>query len=66
MTIVPNDKALAQLAGRLRAVTADHGLSLGGHFCLALARRDGLPAWTIDQSWKALADAAKVKVVAIR
>ena len=29
MTIVPTDKALAQMAGRLRAVTADHGLSLG-------------------------------------
>jgi PIN domain nuclease of toxin-antitoxin system len=50
MTIVPTDKALAQLAGRLRAVTADDGLSLGDRFCLALARRDGLPAWTSDQS----------------
>jgi PIN domain nuclease of toxin-antitoxin system len=28
MMIVPTDKALAQLAGRLRAVTADHGLRL--------------------------------------
>ena len=46
MTIVPVDKALAQMAGRLRAVTADLGLSLGDRFCLALARRDGLPAWT--------------------
>jgi len=38
------------MAGRLRAVTADHGLSLGDRFCLALAQRDGLPAWTSDQS----------------
>jgi len=60
------DKALAQLAGRLRAVTTDHGLSLGDRFCLALAQRDGLPVWTSDQSWKAVADAAKAKVVAIR
>jgi ribonuclease VapC len=66
MTIVPTDKALAQMAGRLRAVTAGHGLSLGDRFCLALAKRDGLPAWTSDQSWKALADAVKTKVVAIR
>jgi PIN domain nuclease of toxin-antitoxin system len=66
MTIVPTDKALAQLAGRLRAVTADQGLSLGDRFCLALAQRDGLSAWTRDQSWKAGADAAKIKVVAIR
>jgi ribonuclease VapC len=66
MTIVPTDKALAQMAGRLRAATAGHGLSLGDRFCLALAQRDSLPAWTSDQSWKAVADVVKTKVVAIR
>jgi PIN domain nuclease of toxin-antitoxin system len=66
MTIVPVDKALAQLAGRLRAVTAQAGLSLGDRVCLALARRDRLPAWTSDLEWKTIADAAEVKVVAIR
>jgi len=66
MTIVPADKGLAQLAARLRAVTAGHGLSLGDRFCLAMAQRDGLPAWTSEQRWKAVADAAKAKVVAIR
>ncbi|MCF8707930.1 type II toxin-antitoxin system VapC family toxin [Rhizorhapis sp. SPR117] len=66
MTIVPADKALAQLAGRLRAVTADAGLSLGDRFCLALAIRDGLPAWTADKAWRGVADAAKVEVVVIR
>lgn len=66
MTIVPVDKALAQLAGRLRAVTADAGLSLGDRFCLALARRDGLPAWTSDGKWKTIADAAEVKVMSFR
>lgn len=48
MTIVPIDKGLAQLAGRLRAVTAQVGLSPGGRVCLALTRCDGLPAWTSD------------------
>lgn len=66
MTLVPVDKALAQLAGRLRAITGDLGLSLGDRFCLALARRDGLPAWTGDQIWKKIADAAEVKVVTFR
>jgi ribonuclease VapC len=66
MTVVPADKALAQLAGHLRGVTAEAGLSLGDRFCLALARRDGLPAWTGDLEWKKVADAAQVKVVAIR
>lgn len=66
LTIVPVDKALAQLAGRLRAVTASAGLSLGDRFCLAQARRDGLPAWTSDLDWKKIAEAAEVKIVAIR
>ncbi|KHL25373.1 twitching motility protein PilT [Croceibacterium mercuriale] len=66
LTLVPADKALAQIAGRMRAATAEAGLSLGDRFCLALARRDGLPAWTSDQSWRKIADAVEVKVVAIR
>ncbi|KTF67729.1 MULTISPECIES: PIN domain-containing protein [unclassified Sphingomonas] len=66
MTIVPADKALAQIAGRLRAHTAEAGLSLGDRFCLALAKRDGLPAWTSDQNWKKIAEAVDVKVIAIR
>ncbi len=66
LTVVPADKVLAQIAGRLRAATAEAGLSLGDRFCLALARRDGLPAWTSDQNWKRIADAVEVKVVTIR
>ena len=66
LTVVPADKALAQITGRLRAATAEAGLSLGDRFCLALARRDGLPAWTSDQNWKKIADAVEVKVIAIR
>ncbi|WP_333606260.1 type II toxin-antitoxin system VapC family toxin, partial [Novosphingobium sp.] len=60
MTIVDADQALATLAGRLRAVTAEAGLSLGDRFCLALALRDGLPALTADKSWRTIADAAGV------
>lgn len=66
IALVPVDKALAQIAGRLRAATATAGLSLGDRFCLALARRDGLPAWTSDAQWRTIADAVEVKVVAIR
>ena len=66
MTIVPTDKTLAQLAGRLRAVTADAGLSRGDRFCLALAIRDGAPTWTADKAWRTIAEAAKADVVVIR
>lgn len=63
-TMVPADKAVAQSAGRLRVMTVDAGLSLGDRFCVALSQRDGLPAWTSDQTWKKIADA--VDVVTIR
>lgn len=66
VTIVPTDKALGQLAGRLRDVTAEAGLSLGDRFCLALAIRNGLPAWTADKAWRTVADAVGVDVVVIR
>ncbi len=66
IALVPADAELCWEAGRLRAVTVDAGLSLGDRFCLALARRDKLPAWTADRKWKEVADAAEVKVVLIR
>ena len=65
-TLVPADASLAWEAGRLRADTAEAGLSLGDRFCLALAKRDGLPAWTADKVWKTVAGAANVKVFLIR
>ena len=66
MVIIPADKLLARDAGRLRAATASAGLSLGDRFCLALARREGLPAWTADKAWAAIADAVGVETVIIR
>ena len=66
MHIVPADRALAQVAGRLRAVTAKAGLSLGDRFCLALAQREGLTAWTADTAWTVIADILAVRIFSIR
>jgi PIN domain nuclease of toxin-antitoxin system len=66
MAIVDADQGLATIAGRLRAATAEAGLSLGDRFCLALARRDGLPALTADKQWRTVADAVGVTVSVIR
>lgn len=60
------DEALAQSAGRLRAATATAGLSLDDRFCLALALRDGLPAWTADLTWTEVVETVGVKIVTIR
>jgi PIN domain nuclease of toxin-antitoxin system len=66
VTIVEADADLASAAGRLRAVTAGAGLSLGDRFCLALALRDHLPAWTADRQWRTVSDAVDAKIVVIR
>jgi PIN domain nuclease of toxin-antitoxin system len=66
VTIVAADADLARMAGDLRVVTAEAGLSLGDRFCLALALRDGLPAWTADRQWRMVSDAVGVKIVVIR
>lgn len=66
VAIIDADVALATAAGQLRAVTAAAGLSLGDRFCLALARRDGLPALTADRQWRTIAEAAGVEVSVIR
>jgi ribonuclease VapC len=64
--IVPADQGLAHIVGRLRAVTASAGLSLGDRFCLALAKRDGLPAMTADKQWRTVAEAVEAKIHLIR
>ena len=64
--LVPVDTDLAVRAGLLRAATADAGLSAGDRLCLALGAREKMPVWTADPSWKAVGEAADVKVVIIR
>ncbi len=64
--LIDADAGLCWEAGRLRGLTVEAGLSLGDRFCLALAKREKLPVWTADRKWRDIADAAGVKVVAIR
>ncbi len=66
MVVVEADAALGRSAGGLRRVTAGAELSLGDRFCLALAARDRLPAWTADRQWRAIAEAAGAEIVVIR
>lgn len=64
--VVAADDALSWEAGRLRSVTAAAGLSLGDRFCLALAAREAVPAYTADRAWATIADAVGVTVTVIR
>ena len=64
--MVPLDAALSYDAGMLRPITLEGGLSLGDRCCLALARREGLPALTAERRWPLIAEAAGVTVELIR
>lgn len=66
VTLVEADAELARVAGHLRAATSKAGLSLGDRFCLALAKRGGLSAWTADRQWASVAEKIGVDVVVIR
>lgn len=62
----PVDAALSYEAGMLRPLTVEGGLSLGDRYCLALAKREGLPALTAERRWTMIAEAAGVVVEMIR
>ena len=64
--LAPVDAALSYDAGMLRLITLEGGLSLGDRYCLALAKREGLPALTAERRWTAIAAAAQVTVEMIR
>lgn len=64
--LIPADSTLSYEAGLLRSVTLDGGLSLGDRYCLALAKREGLPALTAERRWPQIAGAAGVMIELIR
>lgn len=66
MAVIDADSELAWMAGRLRKTTSVAGLSLGDRFCLALAVRDGLAAWTADRQWRAISGRIDAEIVIIR
>ena len=51
LQVIPFDREQAWLAGSLRRMTRELGLSLGDRACLALARVQGAVALTCDKSW---------------
>ena len=64
--VVPVDAALSYEAGMLRPLTLPGGLSLGDRYCLALAKREGVPALTAERRWPDIAAAADVAIDPVR
>jgi ribonuclease VapC len=66
LQVVPVDIGLSYEAGMLRLSTLRGSLSLGDRYCLALAKREGVPAVTAERRWPDIAAAAGVNVELIR
>ena len=64
--LAPIDTALSYAAGTLRPITIAGGLPLGDRYCLALARREGVPRLTAERRWPSIAIAAGIRGVLIR
>ena len=63
LDVVDFTRPLAEQAGGLVALTRSKGLSLGDRACLALATREGLPAFTADRAWASLAIGVEVRLI---
>jgi ribonuclease VapC len=63
LTTVDFDFELAHRTGLLRSNTLRRGLSLGDRACLALAEREGVPAFTADRSWVGALPDVEVRVI---
>jgi PIN domain nuclease of toxin-antitoxin system len=64
--VAPVDAGLSYDAGMLRPLALKGGLSLGDRYCLALAKRECVPAMTAERRWPDFAGAAGVTVELIR
>ncbi len=57
------DDGLAFDAAALRPATRHVGLSLGDRACLALAKREALPALTTDRAWASLDIGVEIRLI---
>ena len=63
LEIAAFDHELAYTSAALRPATRRLGLSLGDRACLALAKREGLPALTADRAWASLDVGVEIHLV---
>ena len=61
--VVDFTRPLAEQAGGLVALTRSKGLSLGDRACLALALREGVPAFTADRAWVSLDIGVEIRLI---
>ena len=63
LEIIDFTRSLAEQAGGLVARTRSKGFSLGDRACLALAQREGVPAFTADCAWASLDIGIEIRLI---
>jgi PIN domain nuclease of toxin-antitoxin system len=63
LQIIDFTRSLAEQAGGLVTRTRSKGLSLGDRACLALAQREGVPAFTADRAWASLDIGVEIRLI---
>jgi ribonuclease VapC len=66
ITVIDSTAADGEIAGYLRSVSRNLGLSLGDRLCLAAGQRLNTPVMTADQAWLGLSEALGLKIIGIR
>ena len=64
--LVDLDRELSRQAGAWWGITKPYGLSLADRCCLALAKREGVPAITADTAWAEVDVGVEVKLISGR
>ena len=62
-SIIPFDREIAFIAGRMAPKTRSLGLSLGDRACLATAEHLGMEAVTADKVWAKYKGPVKIKLI---
>jgi len=63
IAVIDFTRDLAEDTGALAARTSAHGLSLGDRACIALARREKLPALTTDRAWQEVDAGVRIDLI---
>jgi PIN domain nuclease of toxin-antitoxin system len=63
LEVIDFSRPLAEESGGLVARTRSKGLSLGDRACLALAQREGVPAFTADRAWASLDIGIEIRLI---
>ena len=63
LSVIPFDEEQGIVAGQLRSLTKEYGLSLGDRACLALGLQTQHPVVTADRNWAKLQISLEIQLI---